>query len=130
MEENLKKELISSLSQKLGYEKAEEIIDSVEYVDYLNDEKINTLIEFYYNVNTSLNTENNLLRQKSMILLSLIDKKDKYTKIFFISLISLFSFLFFLIIKKWLLYEVYKMFLIFSILYVYTSLIIYSIIKL
>ena len=99
MEENLKKELISSLSRKLGYEKAEEIIDSVEYVDYLNDEKINTLIEFYYNVNTSLNTENNLLRQKSMILLSLIDKKDKYTKIFFILLILLFSFLFFLIIK-------------------------------
>ena len=102
MEENLKKELISSLSKNYGYEKAEEIIDSVEYVDYLNDEKINTLIEFYYTVNTSVVNENTLLREKLMLILSLIEKKDKYTKVFFIVLISLFTFFFsfFFLINK------------------------------
>jgi hypothetical protein len=94
MEENLKKELISSLSKNYGYEKAEEIIDSVEYVDYLNDEKINTLIEFYYKVNMSLFSENTLLREKLLALTSIIEKKDKY--FFFISLFSSLTFLFYL----------------------------------
>jgi hypothetical protein len=100
MEENLKKELISSLGKNYGYEKAVEIIDSVDYVDYLNDEKINTLIEFYYTVNTSVVNENTLLRERLNFLMSLLDKKNKY--IFFISLISLFTFLFnlFFLIKK------------------------------
>jgi hypothetical protein len=100
MEENLKKELISSLGKNYGYEKAVEIIDSVDYVDYLNDEKINTLIEFYYTVNTSVVNENTLLRERLNFLMSLLDKKNKY--IFFISLISLFTFLFsfFFLINK------------------------------
>ena len=100
MEENLKKELISSLGKNYGYEKAVEIIDSVDYVDYLNDERINTLIEFYYTVNTSVVNENTLLRERLNFLMSLLDKKNKY--IFFISLISLFTFLFYLffLIKK------------------------------
>jgi hypothetical protein len=102
MEENLKKELISSLGKNYGYEKAVEIIDSVDYVDYLNDEKINTLIEFYYTVNTSVVNENTLLREKITLILSLIEKKDKLTKVFFIVLISLFTFLFsfFFLINK------------------------------
>jgi hypothetical protein len=100
MEEKLKKELISSLSKNYGYEKAVEIIDSVEYVDYLNDEKINTLIEFYYKVNMSLVAENTLFREKLITLTSIIEKKDKY--IFFISLFSSLTFLFYLffLLKK------------------------------
>jgi hypothetical protein len=100
MEEKLKKELISSLSKNYGYEKAVEIIDSVEYVDYLNDEKINTLIEFYYKVNMSLVAENTLFREKLLALTSIIEKKDKY--IFFISLFSSLTFLFYLffLLKK------------------------------
>jgi hypothetical protein len=100
MEEKLKKELISSLSKNYGYEKAVEIIDSVEYVDYLNDEKINTLIEFYYKVNMSLVAENTLFLEKLITLTSIIEKKDKY--IFFISLFSSLTFLFYLffLLKK------------------------------
>ena len=43
MEENIKKQLISEIGQTYGYEKTIELIDSIEYVDYLNDERINNV---------------------------------------------------------------------------------------
>lgn len=64
MDENIKKQLISEISQYQGYEKAIELVDSIEYINYLNDEKINIFIEFFYDSNQKLISDNSLLIKK------------------------------------------------------------------
>ena len=64
MDENIKKQLISEISQYQGYEKAIELVDSIEYINYLNDEKINIFIEFFYDSNQKLISHNSLLIKK------------------------------------------------------------------
>lgn len=91
MEENIKKQLISEISQFQGYEKAIEIVDSIEYINYLNDEKINLLIEFFYSSNQKLISDNTFLINK-------INEDKKTTRhIIYILLFSIFiNFLMFL----------------------------------
>lgn len=95
MDEKLKNELIHSLSQNYGYEKAMEIIDATEYVNYLNDEKVNTLIEMYYTFNNKLIKDNVELMKTIEDLKKILEKKDKKNNqiIFYSILILIFSLL-------------------------------------
>ena len=70
MDQKLKNELISSLSKNYGYEKAIEIIDATEYVNFLNDEKVNILIEFFYTSNNDLISQNTELKKTINTLIS------------------------------------------------------------
>jgi len=77
VEENIKKQLISEIGQTYGYEKTIELIDSIEYVDYLNDERINTVIEFFYNVNQKLISDNRTLIEKINVIAPYLEKINK-----------------------------------------------------
>lgn len=101
MDENLKNELISSLSKNYGYEKAVEIIEATEYVNYLDDERINTIMEFFYVSNNDLILENTLLKNEIKLLTSFIEKKN-FNIIKFISfwLLTILSGLIFFLISK------------------------------
>ena len=99
MDRELKKELITSLSQNYGYEKAIEIIEATEYVNELNDEKVNTLLEFFYVANNNLIAENTDLKNKINFLLTSKQKIQKSFKTIFSFVIIILS-LILLIIKK------------------------------
>jgi hypothetical protein len=77
VEENIKKQLISEIGQTYGYEKTIELIDSIEYVDYLNDERINTVVEFFYNVNQKLISDNRILIEKINVIAPYLEKINK-----------------------------------------------------
>lgn len=87
MDENIKKQIISEIGQTYGYEKAVELVDSIEYVDYLNDERINIVIEFFYNVNQKLISDNRTLIEKINMIIPLLDRinKDKIKNSIYIS---------------------------------------------
>jgi hypothetical protein len=87
VDENIKKQIISEIGQTYGYEKAVELVDSIEYVDYLNDERINIVIEFFYNVNQKLISDNRTLIEKINMIIPLLDRinKDKIKNSIYIS---------------------------------------------
>lgn len=91
MDRELKKELITSLSQNYGYEKAIEIIEATEYVNELNDEKVNTLLEFFYVANNNLIAENTDLKNKINFLLTSKQKIQKSFKTIFSFMIIILS---------------------------------------
>jgi len=100
VEENIKKQLISEIGQTYGYEKTIELIDSIEYVDYLNDERINTVIEFFYNVNQKLISDNRTLIEKINVIAPYLEKinKDKIKNNIYITSVIIFSLFFGIII--------------------------------
>jgi hypothetical protein len=84
MDPDLKSELISSLSKNFGYEKAIEIIDATEYVNFLNDEKVNTIIEFFYTSNNDLISQNTELKNTINTLISHKEKnKTSFKTVFY-----------------------------------------------
>ena len=99
MDHELKNELITSLSQNYGYEKAIEIIEATEYVNELNDEKVNTILEFFYTANNNLIAENNLLKEKINFILTSKQKIKNSFKVIFSFMIIILS-LILLIIKR------------------------------
>lgn len=84
MDPELKSELINSLSKNYGYEKAIEIIDATEYVNFLDDEKVNTLIEFFYKSNNDLIYQNTELKNMiNTLILSNQKNKTSFKTIFY-----------------------------------------------
>ena len=103
MDENIKKQIIFEIGQTYGYEKAVELVDSIEYVDYLNDERINTVVEFFYNVNQKLISDNKILIEKINMIIPYLDvinkiNKDKIKNNIYITSVIIFSLFFGIII--------------------------------